>query len=101
MVAADLLKREGCLLLTNMHADMGAISQAGFLDPKSGEKVRPVSYAHRIEDVLQEATRCGFDLIKEVQEIAVEKEMLGRIGKRGEKWIGIRCWFGMILRKSR
>ena len=99
--AAGLLKPNGYLLLTNMHADMGAISQAGFLDPASGEKVRPTSYAHRIDDVLAEADRCGFHLIDRVQEKAVERDMLDRVGGRGEKWIGIRCWFGMVLRRGR
>ena len=98
--AASMLKPNGYLLLTNMHAEMGAISQAGFLDPASGEKVRPTSYAHRVDDVLAEADRCGFQLIDRVQEKAVERDMLDRVGGRGEKWIGIRCWFGMVLRRG-
>lgn len=80
---AEMLVPEGYLLLTNMHADMGAISQAGFLDPGSGEKVRPVSYAHVIEDVLAAANLCGLDLIGKVLEKSVEEEMLHSLGKRG------------------
>ena len=97
---SSLLVNGGHLLLTNMHAEMGSISQAGFVDPESGEKVRPVSYAHEIEDVLAEARRCGFNLVRDVKEAAVEAEMVEKLGRRAEKWVGIKCWFGVIFRKG-
>ena len=42
---SQILKPGGVLLLTNMHSHMGGISQAGFVDPKTGDKIRPKSYA--------------------------------------------------------
>lgn len=99
-VAAALLVMGGHLLVTNMHAEMGARSQAGFVDIDSGEKVRPVSHAHSIEDVLRQAARCGFRVVGEVREGTVEGGMVERIGKRAEKWVGVRCWFGVMLQKS-
>ena len=56
-VARRILKPGGILLLTNMHSEMGGFSQAGFVDPKSGEKIRPTSHAHTIEEVETAASR--------------------------------------------
>lgn len=41
---AALLVPGGYLLVTNMHPEMGAMSQAGFRDPQTGEKIRTLSY---------------------------------------------------------
>lgn len=99
-VAQSLLIDGGHLLLTNMHAEMGSISQAGFVDPESGEKLRPVSYAHKIEDVVAEARRCGFDVVGDVKEVAIEAELVEKFGKRAQKWVGVKCWFGVVFRKG-
>jgi SAM-dependent methyltransferase len=60
--ASAMLRKGGLLLLTNMHSDMGRISQAGFVHPKTGEKIRPQSYAHSIEDVVREAGKQGLEV---------------------------------------
>ena len=83
-----------------MHAEMGSMSQAGFVDPESGEKVRPVSYAHKIEDVVAEARKFGIKVVGDVKEVAVAAEMVEKLGRRAKKWVGIRCWFGVIFRKE-
>ncbi|KAI9680641.1 MAG: hypothetical protein M1817_004081 [Caeruleum heppii] len=88
---------EGRLLLTNMHQDMGALSQAGFVDPATGQKVRPKSYVHSIDEVLREATRWGFELAGEVRERAVMAEEVEMLGQRSRKWVGVKVWFGMVL----
>ena len=54
---------DGLLLLTNMHADMGHLSQAGFVDAETGVKIRPKSYAHTVAEVLAEADRWGFSVL--------------------------------------
>lgn len=99
---SGILRPGGLVLLTNMHPDMGARSQAGFMDPETGEKIRPVSYAHRIEDVVEEARRCTFEVVGEVREREARVSDLedGGLGDRGEKWIGVRMWFGMVFRKA-
>jgi hypothetical protein len=97
--AASLLKPTGgYLLLTNMHAEMGRISQAGFVDRSTGEKIRGSSYAHEIEEVIEEGEKWGFKVVGEVRERAVEEEDLGTVvGERGKKWLGFRVWFGFVM----
>ena len=96
---SDLLKPDGLALVTNMHSDMGAISQAGFVEPKTGEKVRTQSFAHRLDDVIAEAQVQGFDVIGEILERAVDKDMSEVLGVRARKWIGVTVWFGVCFRK--
>ena len=84
-----------------MHADMGRISQAGFLDEDTGEKIRGDSFIYEIEEILEEARKWGFILEGEVQEREVREEDVGEgrlLGKRGRKWVSIKVWFGMVLR---
>lgn len=112
--AARALRPGGVLLLTNMHAEMGALSQAGFVDPATAEKIRPVSYAHGIRDVVEEARRCGLVVIppgdahegdeaslyvEGVREVRVTEGMVERLGPRSRKWVGVTCWFGGLFRK--
>ncbi|TLD16451.1 uncharacterized protein PgNI_00648 [Pyricularia grisea] len=94
---SQMLKPGGVLLLTNMHSDMGAISQAGFVDETTGEKVRPTSYAHTMESVMEEAAKWGLKPTGEPQclrERMVTQEMVEYLGPRSQKWVGIKCWFG-------
>lgn len=58
--AASLLRSGGLLVLTNMHADMGRVTQAGFRNPE-GVKIRGQSYAHQVPDVLNAASEAGFE----------------------------------------
>ncbi|MCJ1259253.1 hypothetical protein MMC24_007089 [Lignoscripta atroalba] len=99
IVTHSLLVIGGCLLVTNMHPDMGALTQAGFTDPESGEKVRMVSYGHGIEDVVQGATQNGFEVVGEILERAIEDEMMNKLGKGSSKLIEVNCWFGIIFRR--
>lgn len=95
------------LLVTNMHADMGAISQAGFTDPRTGVKIRPTSYCHSVPDVLAAARETGFQLVdlvadgkgEGVLERAVDEHLVEVLGPRAKKWIGIKVWFGMLFSK--
>jgi SAM-dependent methyltransferase len=95
---AKLLKPGGLLLLTNMHGDMGKISQAGFVDPDTGVKIRPTSYSHSIEEIKTAAKAEGFEIVDQIQERAVDKSMISVLGPRSEKWLGVKVWFGGILR---
>ena len=97
---SQLLKPNGLALVTNMHSDMGAISQAGFVDPGTGEKVRTQSFAHRLDDVIAEAQKQGFEVIDEILERAVDEEMSEVLGARAKKWIGVTVWFGICFRKK-
>ena len=98
-VASSMLRPGGWLLLTNMHSDMGGKSQAGFVDPETGEKVRPTSYAHGVEDVIAAAANYGLYLVGEVKETAVDESNVKLLGKRAGKWLGVKTWFGIIFQK--
>ncbi|KAF2722997.1 hypothetical protein K431DRAFT_283502 [Polychaeton citri CBS 116435] len=126
--AGRLVRPGGCLLLTNMHSDMGntpvnnsmpeqtqkqscAITGAGFNDALQNVKIRVATdYSHTISDVLQAAADQGFILVDDkVEEMAVQDRMLATqkpgsaaiVGSRGQKWRGVKCWFGMILQLNR
>jgi ubiquinone/menaquinone biosynthesis C-methylase UbiE len=98
--ASRMLKPGGIFLVTNMHSEMGGISQAGFVDPKTGEKIRPQSYAHRLEDVVHQAENHRFEVIGEPLERAVDERTSEVLGSRAKKWIGITVWFGVCFRKK-
>lgn len=106
--AASATMRPGAyLLVTNMHADMGVISQAGFTDPQSGVKIRPTSYCHSVPAVLAVAEEAGFQLEdifgdegeNGVLERGVDEHLSGMLGPRAKKWIGIKVWFGICFSK--
>ncbi|KAH8773002.1 S-adenosyl-L-methionine-dependent methyltransferase [Hyaloscypha finlandica] len=97
----SFLKPGGYFLLTNMHADMGRISQAGFVDEVTGEKIRGHSFAHEISEAIEEGEKWGFEVVGEVGERAIIEDDLGAVvGERGKKWIGINVWFGFVMRFS-
>lgn len=100
-----LLKEEGgYVVITNMHTDMGKISQAGFVDEETGGKVRGNSFVHGIQETLEKGKKWGFDLIGEVQERDIQEDDIGEgkvVGARGRKWIGVKCWFGFVLKLRR
>lgn len=96
-----LLKPGGYLVMTNMHAEMGRRSQAGFLDEATGEKVWGVSYVYEVSEVLEEGRKSGFVLVGEVGEGGVRGDDVGEgrlLGPRGKKWIGCMCWFGFVMK---
>lgn len=96
-----LLAPEGLLLLTNMHSDMGTKSQAGFNDPATGEKIRPVSYNHSPHDLAEAAKEAGYDLMGDsIMELGVDEDMATRLGPRAKKWIGVQMWTGGIFRRK-
>ncbi|KAI0002786.1 S-adenosyl-L-methionine-dependent methyltransferase [Xylariaceae sp. FL0662B] len=103
-----VLRPGGVLLLTNMHPQMGGLSQAGFVDARTGEKIRPASYAHAVADVVAEARRWGLEVVEGegegegeggIRECAVDERMVAILGARSRKWMGITCWFGGLFRK--
>jgi SAM-dependent methyltransferase len=106
--AKKLLKKEGgYFVVTNMHAEMGRKGQAGFVDEGTGERVRGDSFVYEIGEVLEEGRRWGFQVVgppvgeRDVGEEDVGEEDVGEerlLGKRGMKWIGVKCWFGFVMR---
>lgn len=97
---SEILKPNGLALVTNMHSEMGAISQAGFVDPNTGEKVQTQSFVHYLDDVVAEAQKQGFEVVGEIQERAVDVEMSRVLGVRSRKWVGVTVWFGVCFRKQ-
>lgn len=100
---ANMLKPGGILLMTNMHSEMGNISQAGFVDLETGDKIRPTSYAHTVEDTIEVAKKVGLEIVgrDRIKEVAIDDALAEKLGQRGKKWIGVTVWFGGIWRKSR
>jgi SAM-dependent methyltransferase len=99
--AAGLVKPGGRLLVTNMHREMGEVSQAGFLDAQ-GVKVRGESFAHGVQETVEEARKCGFMLEGNVLERGVEnEEEVALLGPRARKWVrGPKVWYGGVWRKG-
>lgn len=95
-----LMQPGGLLLITNMHSDMGAISQAGFVYPKTKNKIRTVSHAHTIDEVLDEAKVWDFKVLRQPDIRAVREDDVIKIGERASKWVGVNVWFSMILQKE-
>ncbi|OJI96798.1 hypothetical protein ASPVEDRAFT_78549 [Aspergillus versicolor CBS 583.65] len=102
--AARLIKPGGYFLVTNMHTEMGTMSQAGFVDAKTGKKIRPTSYAHKVDDVVVSAERFGFEPValdeggQRVRERSVDEAMVEGLGERAKKWVGVTVWFGICFR---
>ncbi|KAJ4397665.1 hypothetical protein N0V93_001898 [Gnomoniopsis smithogilvyi] len=82
---SKMLRPGGLLLLTNMHSDMGKITQAGFVDPQTGKRIRPTSYAHSIEDIVSECEVRGFELLSSFRERTLTETDLQRLGPRAAK----------------
>lgn len=97
--AYTVLKSGGLLLLTNMHSDMGKITQAGFIDPETGQRIRPTSYAHSVDEIVMEAEKQGFDVVSSFKERTLTKHDLDVLSSRAAKYVGVRVWYGGILRK--
>ncbi|KAF1994898.1 S-adenosyl-L-methionine-dependent methyltransferase [Amniculicola lignicola CBS 123094] len=96
----SLLQPHGHALITNMHSDMGVISQAGFVN-EAGVKVRPDSWAHTLEETVKVARDCGFEVLgRWEREVRREDVEGGRVGRRGGKWVGVRVWYGVLLRRG-
>lgn len=101
-VLRSLLKRGGVALVTNMHPEMGARSQAGFLGTDgAGQavKVRGMSWVHGVLDTTEAAAREGFEIVGEVRERGVSEEMVGLLGVRARKWVGCLVWYGVVVKR--
>ncbi|KAF2432435.1 hypothetical protein EJ08DRAFT_677646 [Tothia fuscella] len=106
-ILSSLLLPSGIALITNMHPEMGAQSQAGFVSTNSegvAVKVRGASWVHGVEETVQAARREGFEVVGGsggVRERGVDEGMVNRgvVGERGGKWVGKKVWYGMVLRK--
>ncbi|EGD92023.1 hypothetical protein H112_00312 [Trichophyton rubrum D6] len=97
---ASILKPGGALLLTNMHSEMGGVTQAGFVDPQTKMKVRGTSYAHSAEEVVAEAAKFGLELVGEMKEVTLDEKLAPVLGTRASKYIGVRVWFGGCFQRK-
>ncbi|KAH8426231.1 uncharacterized protein LDX57_003978 [Aspergillus melleus] len=83
---------------------MGAISQAGFVDTATGTKIRPTSYSHTVDEVVDAAHKAEFTVQQmegeRVRERTVDEDLAEKLGKRAKKWVGITVWFGVCFRKN-
>lgn len=99
LTLSTLLAPDGLALVTNMHDDMGARSQAGFVNAE-GVKVRGESYVYSLSQIVEAARDKGLEVLK-VRERAVTEEDVrgGVVGGRGAKWLGTKVWGGVVVRK--
>ncbi|ORY19501.1 S-adenosyl-L-methionine-dependent methyltransferase [Clohesyomyces aquaticus] len=97
---AALVRPGGCALVTNMHDEMGKMSQAGFVR-EDGVKVRAgKSFIHSPKETVEEAQRQGFEVLTvREREVRGEDVERGNVGKRGLKWVGVKVWYGVLLRR--
>lgn len=97
---SGLLKPDGVALVTNMHADMGRVTQAGY-KTETGERIKGQSFAHTVEESVHAAQEAGLVIMGEVRQATVDEGMMrdGHVGKRGKKWLGVNVWYGFIIRK--
>jgi SAM-dependent methyltransferase len=100
-----LLKPNGILVMSNMHADMGRLSRAGFMDGENGGgevKVQGDSFVYEVSEVVGVGREEGFVVVGPlgVVERGVEEGDLdeGVVGSRGRKWVGRKVWFGCVMR---
>lgn len=95
-----LLLPDALALVTNMHADMGAKSQAGFVNAQ-GVKVRGSSFAHTVQDTIDAAKRVGLEVVSvKEREVRTEDVENGMVGSRGWKWVGVKVWYGVVVRRG-
>ncbi|PWW78278.1 S-adenosyl-L-methionine-dependent methyltransferase [Tuber magnatum] len=98
--AKEALKKGGWMYLTNMHPEQGLSSRAGFVANEGDQeiKIQGVSFNHSIESVLKAAGGVGLRLLGEVEERGVDNaEHAQQLGKRAEKWIGIKMHVAMTF----
>lgn len=111
----ELLVPGGYALITNMHPEMGAKSQAGFVSTDEqgrAVKIRGKSWVHGVEETVEAARSCGLVVVdvlggggegvdgvreREIDEALIKE---GRVGERGWKWVGVKVWFGFVVRKN-
>jgi hypothetical protein len=106
-----LLTTGGLALVTNMHPELGRLSRAGY-KTASGERFKATSYVYTPAETVEAAAAAGLQLVGEVKERAVEEPMIdggvldgvkvekGAVAERARKYVGVKVWYGMILRKK-
>ncbi|KAG9231832.1 S-adenosyl-L-methionine-dependent methyltransferase [Amylocarpus encephaloides] len=101
---ASFLQPGGILIVTNMHAEMGRRSQAGFMDTDGVTKVQGESFNYETEEVFEVGRRFGFVVVGEggMWERGIGEEDIASevVGGRGAKWVGCKVWFGGVFRFS-
>lgn len=104
-----MVKPGGYALITNMHSDMGEQSQAGFVE--NGVKVRPTSFPHSAQQMLQVGEKYGFEprsldgnllfVERGITKQDLDQGLFGGWDGRGKKWINNgMLWFGLCLRRK-
>ncbi|TVY21537.1 putative methyltransferase [Lachnellula arida] len=96
--AKRLLKANGVLVMTNMHADMGRLSRAGFIDTDTVGECGD-SFVYEIKKVVEAGREEGFEVIGKMLQRGIGEGDVGvTVGERGVKWVGVSVWFGCVMR---
>lgn len=95
---ARICRNNGFVLISVMHpAIMLRGVQAQFIDPTTGQKIRPASAPNQISDYVMAATRAGFSF-DHMSEHAIDEELAAR-SPRAQKYLGWPLLLMMRLRK--
>ena len=90
-----LCRPSGWVVLSVMHPAMSLRGvQARFIEPRSGRRISPAGYAHRMSDYLMAAIQTGLAL-DHVSEYAADAALVAR-SPRAEKYLG---WPMLLLMK--
>lgn len=93
---AAMLNSSGYLLVSSAHPDMGAMSEAAFEDPSTGDRIWGTSHVYTIGETITEAKKARFELL-ELRDKVAEEDMRGA---RGGGWKGVMCWLGLVFKRS-
>ena len=84
---ARVLKPGGHVVVSDIHAQMRAMTQANFTDPATGEDVLPPSFLHEPEDYANAAHAAGLDVIA-LHEVKGTDTFAAEVA-RAKKYVGV------------
>lgn len=94
-----ILVPRGYALVTNMHSELGQKSQAGFINAE-GVKIRGSSFVYTVDETVLAAQKAGFELLSSHERAVTEEDISkGWVSERGRKYMGVKVWYGIELRR--
>lgn len=96
----DVARPDAVLVLSAMHPALFLRdTNAGFLDPETGQKVRALSYPHSMADMINAALAAGFDLERLVEQSV--DAALAAVSPRAARYLGWPLLFALRARATR
>ncbi|KAJ3210148.1 hypothetical protein HK099_008354 [Clydaea vesicula] len=96
----ETLSPNGVAVLTMMHpAVFLRNSQAGFRDPETNQKIRPISFKYSISDIVNSCIKNNF-LVEELLEEELDAAAMELENEKMLRWAKYPLWFGIRLRNK-